>query len=62
MLVGLLPAIIDNSPFIFAVLTMDPQISNGQPLPPQPTLVRFGCSAAPMGMAREVYTFGTHLK
>jgi hypothetical protein len=42
MLVGLLPAIVDNSPFIFAELTMDLQMSNGQPLPQQPTLGRFG--------------------
>lgn len=70
VLIGLLSAIIDNIPVMFAVLTMDPQMSHGQWLLVTLTagvggsLLSIGSAAgvALMGSARGVYTFGAHLK
>ncbi len=70
MLVGILSAIVDNIPVMFAVLTMDPQMSHGQWLLVTLTagvggsLLSIGSAAgvALMGAARGVYTFGAHLK
>ncbi len=70
VLVGILSAIIDNIPVMFAVLTMDPQMSHGQWLLVTLTagvggsLLSIGSAAgvALMGSARGVYTFGAHLK
>ncbi|MDD2852658.1 MAG: sodium:proton antiporter NhaD [Desulfuromonadaceae bacterium] len=70
VLVGVLSAIIDNIPVMFAVLTMDPQMSHGQWLLVTLTagvggsLLSIGSAAgvALMGSARGVYTFGSHLK
>jgi Na+/H+ antiporter NhaD/arsenite permease-like protein len=69
-LVGILSAIIDNIPVMFAVLTMDPQMSHGQWLLVTLTagvggsLLSIGSAAgvALMGSARGIYTFGAHLK
>ncbi len=70
ILVGILSAIIDNIPVMFAVLTMDPQMSHGQWLLVTlaagvgGSLLSVGSAAgvALMGSARGVYTFGAHLK
>lgn len=70
VLVGILSAIIDNIPVMFAVLTMDPTMSHGQWLLVTLTagvggsLLSIGSAAgvALMGSARGVYTFGAHLK
>jgi NhaD family Na+/H+ antiporter len=70
VLVGILSAIIDNIPVMFAVLTMDPQMSHGQWLLVTLTagvggsLLSIGSAAgvALMGSARGIYTFGAHLK
>jgi len=70
VLVGILSAIIDNIPVMFAVLTMDPQMSHGQWLLVTLTagvggsMLSIGSAAgvALMGSARGVYTFGAHLK
>jgi Na+/H+ antiporter NhaD/arsenite permease-like protein len=70
ILVGLLSAIVDNIPVMFAVLTMDPVMSHGQWLLVTLTagvggsLLSVGSAAgvALMGTARGVYTFGNHLK
>ncbi|MDU0460957.1 MAG: sodium:proton antiporter NhaD [Geobacteraceae bacterium] len=70
VLVGLMSAVIDNIPVMFAVLTMDPQMSHGQWLLVTLTagvggsLLSIGSAAgvALMGSARGVYTFGAHLK
>lgn len=70
VLVGILSAIVDNIPVMFAVLTMDPQMSHGQWLLVTLTagvggsLLSIGSAAgvALMGSARGVYTFGAHLK
>jgi len=70
VLVGILSAIIDNIPVMFAVLTMDPHMSHGQWLLVTLTagvggsLLSIGSAAgvALMGSARGVYTFGAHLK
>ncbi len=70
VMVGLLSAIVDNIPVMFAVLTMDPQMSHGQWLLVTLTagvggsLLSIGSAAgvALMGAARGVYTFGAHLK
>ena len=70
VLVGILSAIIDNIPVMFAVLTMDPQMSHGQWLLVTLTagvggsLLSIGSAAgvALMGSARGIYTFGSHLK
>jgi Na+/H+ antiporter NhaD/arsenite permease-like protein len=69
-LVGILSAIVDNIPVMFAVLTMDPAMSHGQWLLVTLTagvggsLLAIGSAAgaALMGTARGTYTFGTHLK
>ena len=70
VLVGIMSAIVDNIPVMFAVLTMDPQMSHGQWLLVTLTagvggsLLSVGSAAgvALMGSARGVYTFGAHLK
>ena len=69
-LVGVLSAIVDNIPVMFAVLKMDPSMSHGQWLLVTLTagvggsLLSIGSAAgvALMGTARGVYTFGAHLK
>ena len=70
ILVGVLSAIVDNIPVMFAVLTMEPHMSLGQWLLVTLTagvggsLLSIGSAAgvALMGTARGVYTFGAHLK
>ncbi|MCP4224657.1 MAG: hypothetical protein GY773_15065 [Actinomycetia bacterium] len=69
-LVGVLSAIIDNIPVMFAVLTMDPAMSLGQWLLVTLTagvggsLLAIGSAAgvALLGAARGLYTFGAQLK
>ncbi|MCE0557685.1 MULTISPECIES: sodium:proton antiporter NhaD [unclassified Motilimonas] len=68
--VGILSAIVDNIPVMFAVLTMNPEMSHGQWLLVTLTagvggsLLSIGSAAgvALMGQARGIYTFGAHLK
>ncbi len=68
--VGLLSAIVDNIPVMFAVLTMNPDMSTGQWLLVTLTagvggsLLSVGSAAgvALMGQARGKYTFFSHLK
>lgn len=68
--VGLLSAVVDNIPVMFAVLTMNPEMSEGQWLLVTLTagvggsLLSVGSAAgvALMGQARGVYTFFAHLK
>ncbi|QSX36387.1 sodium:proton antiporter NhaD [Shewanella sedimentimangrovi] len=68
--VGLLSAIVDNIPVMFAVLTMNPDMAMGQWLLVTLTagvggsLLSIGSAAgvALMGQARGIYTFGAHLK
>ncbi len=70
ILVGVLSAIIDNIPVMFAVLAMQPDMSHGQWLLVTLTagvggsLLSIGSAAgvAVMGQARGVYTFFAHLK
>ncbi len=70
ILVGVLSAIIDNIPVMFAVLTMNPDMSLGQWLLVTLTagvggsLLSIGSAAgvALMGQARGIYTFFAHLK
>ncbi len=70
ILVGLLSAIVDNIPVMFAVLSMEPSMSEGQWLLVTLTagvggsLLSVGSAAgvALMGQARGIYTFGAHLK
>jgi len=70
VIVGVLSAIIDNIPLMFAVLTMNPQMSDGQWLLITLTcgvggsLLSIGSAAgvALMGQARGIYTFSSHLK
>jgi Na+/H+ antiporter NhaD/arsenite permease-like protein len=70
IIIGVLSAIVDNIPLMFAVLTMDPQMSPGQWLLITLTcgvggsLLSIGSAAgvALMGQARGVYTFSSHLK
>lgn len=70
VLVGILSAIVDNIPVMFAVLTMEPHMSHGDWLLVTLTagvggsLLSIGSAAgvALMGSARGVYTFGRHLK
>jgi NhaD family Na+/H+ antiporter len=70
IMVGLLSAIVDNIPIMFAVLTMDPQMSEGQWLLVTLTagvggsLLSIGSAAgvALMGLAHGRYTFFSHLK
>jgi Na+/H+ antiporter NhaD/arsenite permease-like protein len=69
-LVGLLSAIVDNIPVMFAVLTMHPDLSQGQWLLVTMTagvggsLLSIGSAAGVglMGQARGQYTFFSHLK
>ena len=70
VLVGLLSAVIDNVPVMFAVLSMHPDMSHGQWLLVTLTagvggsILSVGSAAgvALMGQARGIYTFGAHLK
>jgi Na+/H+ antiporter NhaD/arsenite permease-like protein len=70
VMVGLLSAIVDNIPVMYAVLTMNPHMSHGQWLLVTLTagvggsLLSIGSAAgvALMGTARGTYTFGSHLK
>ncbi len=70
MMVGVLSAIVDNIPVMFAVLTMNPEMSHGQWLLVTLTagvggsMLSIGSAAgvALMGTARGRYTFGAHLK
>lgn len=70
ILVGVLSAIVDNIPVMFAVLTMNPQMDLGQWLLVTLTagvggsLLSIGSAAgvALMGQARGMYTFFSHLK
>ena len=67
---GLLSAVIDNVPVMFAVLQMSPEMSHGQWLLVTLTagvggsLLSIGSAAgvALMGQARGIYTFGAHLR
>jgi len=68
--VGILSAIVDNIPVMFAVLSMQPEMSHGQWLLVTLTagvggsLLSIGSAAgvALMGQARGIYTFFAHLK
>jgi NhaD family Na+/H+ antiporter len=70
VMVGILSAIVDNIPIMFAVLTMDPQMSHGQWLLVTLTagvggsMLSIGSAAgvALMGIAHGKYTFTSHLK
>jgi hypothetical protein len=70
VLVGVLSAIVDNIPVMFAVLTMNPEMSQGQWLLVTLTagvggsMLSIGSAAgvALMGQARGKYTFFAHLK
>jgi NhaD family Na+/H+ antiporter len=70
VMVGLLSAVVDNIPVMYAVLTMNPHMSLGQWLLVTMTagvggsLLSIGSAAGVglMGTARGVYTFGAHLK
>lgn len=70
VLVGILSAIVDNIPVMFAVLSMDPEMPLGQWLLVTLTagvggsMLSIGSAAgvALMGQARGKYTFFTHLK
>jgi len=70
ILIGLLSALVDNIPMMFAVLTMNPDMSLGQWLLITLTtgvggsLLSIGSAAgvALMGQARGIYTFFAHLK
>ncbi|MEL0628010.1 sodium:proton antiporter NhaD [Psychromonas aquatilis] len=68
--VGMLSAVVDNIPVMFAVLSMHPDMSTGQWLLVTLTagvggsMLSIGSAAgvALMGQARGIYTFGAHLK
>ena len=70
VIIGALSAIVDNIPLMFAVLTMDPAMSDGQWLLITLTcgvggsMLSIGSAAgvALMGQAKAVYTFSSHLK
>lgn len=70
VMIGLLSAIVDNIPLVFAVLTMDPQMSPWQWLLVTLTagvggsIFSIGSAAgvALMGVSRGTYTFASHLK
>jgi Na+/H+ antiporter NhaD/arsenite permease-like protein len=70
VVIGVLSAIVDNIPLMYAVLLMDPSMSDGQWLLITLTcgvggsLLSIGSAAgvALMGQARGVYTFASHLK
>ena len=69
-MVGILSAIVDNIPVMFAVLSMMPEMSQGQWLLATLTagvggsMLSIGSAAgvALMGQSRGLYTFGGHLK
>ena len=70
ILVGVASAVIDNIPVMFAVITMDPEMSQGQWLLVTLTagvggsMLSIGSAAgvAVMGQARGIYTFFAHMK
>ncbi|MGV8989260.1 MAG: sodium:proton antiporter NhaD [Cypionkella sp.] len=70
VIIGALSAIVDNIPLMFAVLTMDPTMSDGHWLLITLTcgvggsILSVGSAAgvALMGQARGIYTFSAHLK
>ena len=70
IIIGVLSAIVDNIPLMFAVLTMDPQMSDGNWLlialacGTGGSLLAIGSAAgvALMGLARGTYTFMSHLR
>ncbi|AFI85443.1 sodium:proton antiporter [Methylophaga nitratireducenticrescens] len=70
IMVGLISAVVDNIPVMFAVLSMMPEMSHGQWLLATLTagvggsLLSIGSAAgvAVMGQARGIYTFMSHLK
>lgn len=70
IIIGALSAIVDNIPLMFAVLTMDPAMSDGQWLLVTLTcgvggsMLSIGSAAgvALMGQARGSYTFSSHLR
>lgn len=70
IMVGFLSAIVDNIPVMFAVLSMGPEMSQGQWLLATLTagvggsMLSIGSAAgvALMGQSRGMYTFGGHLK
>ena len=70
VLVGVLSAIVDNIPMMFAVLSMEPDMSTGQWLLVTLTagvggsMLSIGSAAgvALMGQARGIYTFFSHLR
>jgi Na+/H+ antiporter NhaD/arsenite permease-like protein len=70
IIIGLLSAVVDNIPLMYAVLTMDPAMSDGQWLLVTLTcgvggsILAIGSAAgvALMGTARGQYTFMNHLK
>jgi NhaD family Na+/H+ antiporter len=70
ILVGIISAVVDNIPVMYAVLTMDPPMHLGQWLLVTLTagvggsLLSIGSAAGVglMGTARGIYTFGSHLK
>ena len=70
ILVGVLSAIVDNIPVMFAVLAMQPAMDHGQWLLVKliagvgGSLLSIGSAAgvAVMGQARGIYTFFSHLK
>jgi len=70
VIIGALSAVVDNIPLMFAVLTMDPVMSDGEWLLITLTagtggsMLSIGSAAgvALMGQAKGLYTFGTHLK
>ena len=70
VLVGVASALVDNIPVMFAVLAMDPEMSQGQWLLVTLTagvggsMLSIGSAAgvAVMGQARGIYTFFAHLK
>lgn len=70
VIIGALSAIVDNIPLMFAVLTMDPAMSDGQWLLITLTcgvggsILSVGSAAgvALMGQARGIYTFSSHLR
>ncbi len=69
VIVGLLSAVVDNIPVMYAVLTMDPSMSLGQWLlitltagTGKPSGDRIRRRRRLLGTARGIYTFGVHLK
>ncbi len=70
VMVGILSAVVDNIPVMYAVLTMQPEMAHGQWLLVTLTvgvggsMLSIGSAAgvALMGTARGIYTFGAHLK